>query len=269
MSLNTPRIRLLATVLAIFCVFRFTAVNAQVIDVLAISPPILLSSHITVGQHESAKIGLYNRCPLPVDLEIHVTPYPPDGLAGPDYAPYTIPMTIAGEGFQYGDVLVQPTAYGLAHADIDIVPAAVQSQTHACFAPGQDLLLAAVGVFSTINGSIRNVFPIKFKGPSNSDSSAEIGIKPLGDRLVVEPSDTIMNSSGSEDGLRSSEKASWRRPRASHNFSALRSSISEPGTNAASGPSSIRAPVPAPMKAPLAWRFAGVWRCLVAASSSK
>jgi len=162
-----------------------SSANAQVIDELALTLPIYLSKHITVGQLQDARVGVYNGCSLPVDIEIHVTPYAPKGAARLGYEPYMIPITVPGEGFQYGDAELRSSAPNGAHADIEIVPAPTQRQTNACFAPGQDLIRATVGVFSAIDGSIRNVYPIKFKRPSNNADTDQADFRPLDDRVVV------------------------------------------------------------------------------------
>jgi hypothetical protein len=158
------------------------AASAQSIVLVAGVLPIAPSKHIAVAAADSAIIGVFNGCALPVDIEVNVSPYPSDGVMT-TYEPYTIPLTIYGQGFQYGEVHL-PAADAVSHADIEIVPASTDDAANACFAPGQDLIRASVGVF-TSDGFIRNVFPIKFQGPSDSSDNAGVAIQPLHDRIVV------------------------------------------------------------------------------------
>lgn len=140
--------------------------SGQAIVLIATGAAAGFNPTLGVGPNEKAEVAIYNNCRWPVEAEVRVTPYAPDGAAHPAYNPETITRTLPANGFSFVPLDLLPTVDNIAYADVAVGPAFTQGSANSCFAPGLTLIQAAIAIRPSAGGAPREVIPVKWSGPS-------------------------------------------------------------------------------------------------------
>lgn len=140
--------------------------SGQAIVLIATGSAAGFNPSLGVGPLEEAEVAIYNNCAWPVDAEIRVAPYAPDGAAHSAYNPKTITRTLPAKGFSFVQLNLLPTVDNIAYADVALGPVFTQGPASSCSAPGRTPIQAAIAIRPSGGGAPRAVIPVKWSGPS-------------------------------------------------------------------------------------------------------
>ncbi len=156
--------RLLAGSLLAGSLLAPQAARAQTLVDFSLYLPIALVP-VAIDEVETAEVAVHSACPYPVELKVYQFPY---WAAGEIPLPVPDPKTLTvspGNPTTFTLALENSSA-GVAHAEIGIAPGENFGEARSCFAPGQNLVSAALGIFS--GGTVRSIVQLPLLPPEQA-----------------------------------------------------------------------------------------------------